>query len=259
MKIAIIGAGNGGHKLMQLFDEMNNVELKIIIDRDFDSPGIIFAKKNNVKYSDDLMKISDDVDILIEATGSQAVKNILKEKFAGRNIIDSQAAELMMSVVDKQKETTNKLDEQLGVINKTSLQLENEIKNVTEEIKTLNNVTSTLNEASEESKKYIAKSNELTNSINNITQHIKILGLNANIEAARAGEHGRGFSVVATEVQKMSDETTRFAGEISNLLKSLSQENENIINEISSLSAVANEQTNISETLNSVVSDLNIN
>ena len=56
----------------------------------------------------------------------------------------------------------------------------------------------------------------------------------------------------------MFDETTRFACEISNLLKSLSEENENITKEISSLSEVASQQTNISQTLNTVVSDLNI-
>lgn len=259
MDIAIIGAGNGGHKLMQLFYEMDNVNIKMIVDQDFNSPGILMAKEVNIKYTDDLMKTPNDVDLIIEATGNQIVKDIIKDKFEGISVIDSEAAALIMSVVDKQKEVTNKLDEQLKVINETSLKLENEINNVSGTINTLHNITKKLNDSSDESKTYISKSNEMTSSINKITQHIKILGLNANIEAARAGEHGRGFSVVATEVQKMSDETTRFASEISNLLKSLSDENENIIREITSLNTVATEQTLMSDTLNNVVSDLNNN
>lgn len=56
--------------------------------------------------------------------------------------------------------------------------------------------------------------------IEGIANQTRMLSLNATIEAARAQDHGKAFSVVASEVRKLSDITKKAAEEIKQLLMS---------------------------------------
>lgn len=82
--------------------------------------------------------------------------------------------------------------------------------------------------------------------ISEISSQTHLLSLNASIEAARAGEAGRGFSVVASEIGNLSNQTKDAIDNITNILVELNKQVKNVDISVSDLINANNNQHSIS-------------
>lgn len=114
-------------------------------------------------------------------------------------------------------------------------QLNTVMQSVKESIHFLSQQTSLTNES-------VAKISSAAELITAIASQTNLLSLNASIEAARAGEHGRGFSVVASEIQQLSEQSNSAAGRIQVMITNLNANSAQTLERVKQVQGIIEKQ-----------------
>ena len=95
--------------------------------------------------------------------------------------------------------------------------------------------------------------------VKSISSKSNLLGLNAAIESARAGEHGKGFSVVASEVRKLANQSNDSVIKIKKIIEEVNNSVGLISKSIEQTGSISEEQAATTQEIASTMDNINEN
>lgn len=191
---------------------------------------------NNVTQS--LGKTLTDVAVAVTAAASAAsqISSSTEEMAAGANEQSAQASEVATAVEQMTRtifETTKNTTTAASASKNAGKVAVEGGKVVEETIKGMIRISEVVKQSAETVLELGRSSNEIgeiVQVINDIADQTNLLALNAAIEAARAGEQGRGFAVVADEVRKLAERTSKATQEIAGMIKHIQKDTDGAVN-----------------------------
>ncbi len=186
---------------------------------------------------------ADEIGIAVEDISKGAVS--MAEDIEAATLQINNMGILIEKIVDSVQELDH-LSEQMHLADTESTKIIHELSEsndkTTEAIKKIEMSVHTTNES-------VTRIQEAVDLIASIASETSLLALNASIEAARAGEAGRGFSVVATQISKLSEDSEQSTKTIEEIIRQLTLDSEasvKVMNEVNEI--IAEQQRKLDQT-----------
>ncbi|MDF2557540.1 MAG: tlpA [Bacillales bacterium] len=195
------------------------------------------AVEQSQNISKTISEISKGADISVGAMQETAhsIENVLQ---------------MANQVQEKARKSEELSSEMVSVLN-TSKQIIHSLVNDVQEMK---NSSKESLESVNRLEKHANEVEQIITFVGKIAGQTNLLALNASIEAARAGEHGKGFTVVAGEVRKLSDQSKQAVEGISTLIHNIQLEVKNVVDQITKQVEIANEEVKKGSETNNAIS-----
>ncbi|MHB1661538.1 MAG: methyl-accepting chemotaxis protein [bacterium] len=211
-------------------------------------------KKNIERIIDVSMQLSSQSEEL-SATSNEFEKTTEAMRLRASGITESirQMSDAIIDVAKNSNSSAEKANQTERVVEsgtKSVQDVAKEMKNIEEAVVKVSGTITELGTSS-------VHIGEIIGVINDIADQTNLLALNAAIEAARAGEQGRGFAVVADEVRKLAERTTKATKEIESMILSIQKSTEDAVQSMHRTKDNVSKGTEVAQKSAEAISNIN--